>query len=112
LICRLLAAVAQPIPRVIQTGPQEIIPWNWIAGNKNLMADYFLNRPVYHNQIFELCFWMSKNLFNWLCNDLQQHNQFWVLKAVSKYHGPFDIFLNCHSSQKSPSIFSRTVVAQ
>jgi hypothetical protein len=26
LICRLLAAVAQPIPRVIQTGPQEIIP--------------------------------------------------------------------------------------
>jgi hypothetical protein len=69
---------------MIQTGPQEIILWNHIAGNKRLMADYFVNLPVYHNQIFKLCFRMSKNLFNWLCNDLQQHNwlPFWYILGL------------------------------
>ncbi|EFP93801.1 uncharacterized protein PGTG_19846 [Puccinia graminis f. sp. tritici CRL 75-36-700-3] len=80
LIQRLLAAAARPIPRMIQIGDREIILRNRIAGNECLMANYFVKRPVYPNRIFERRFRMSKNLFNQICSDLQQHDRFWILK--------------------------------
>jgi hypothetical protein len=58
-------------------GPREVIIQNCIAGHQRLMDDYFLVQPVYNDQMFQRHFWMSKDLFNRLCVDLQQHHCFW-----------------------------------
>jgi hypothetical protein len=75
-------ASTQPEPTRNQNRERAIILHDQIAGHKRLMKDYFVKFPVYNNQIFERCFCMSRNLFDWLCQDLQVHHWFWEIKAV------------------------------
>jgi hypothetical protein len=74
-------------------GPREVIIQNCIAGHQHLMDNYFSVQPVYNDQMFQRCFWMSEDLFNLLCVDLQQHHCFWELKAVSTTIFLFKTFL-------------------
>jgi hypothetical protein len=63
--------------------PRAVIMRNRIEGHARLMKDYFVALPVYNNRMFERRFRMSRHLFNCLCEDLQRHHRFWLLKAVS-----------------------------
>ena len=86
-IRRLLALRAsRSVPRNTSPEPREIVLRNRIAGNERLMADYFVENPVWNDRTFKRRFRMSHQLFDWLCRDLQQHDRFWVRKAVSNFY--------------------------
>jgi hypothetical protein len=55
-----------------------------LAGHERLIKDYFSENPVYNERMFERRFRMSRSLFEKIGRDLQEHNRFWIQKAVSK----------------------------
>jgi hypothetical protein len=65
--------------------PGAVIMRNCIKGHARLMKYYFFASLVYNNRMFERQFRMSRHLFNCLCEDLQRHHYFWLLKAVSTW---------------------------
>lgn len=62
---------------------KQVILRNCLAGNKSLMNNNFVDYPIYNNRKFEQQFCMSKNLFERIFHDLQEHHQFWILRVVS-----------------------------
>ena len=63
IIWLLKLASTQLQPPQNQTGKRAVILHNQMEGQKCLMKDYFVEFPVYNNQMFERRFRMSRQLF-------------------------------------------------
>ena len=87
---QLLQASSRSPEPTTSAGPRAVIVRNCIDGHTRVMNNYFSNQPVHNDKMFQHCFWMSKDLFNHLCVDLQNHHCFWELKEVSR--SPFFLF--------------------
>ncbi|KAI7944969.1 hypothetical protein MJO28_010664 [Puccinia striiformis f. sp. tritici] len=81
LILDLLNSDSSPPERRTTNGLKAIILRERVEGHKRLIQDYFAANPVYPNHLFERRFRMSKGIFDCLCQDLQTHDRFWVLKS-------------------------------
>ena len=49
--------------------------WNVYSGHQRLMANYLDDDSVYSNSNFKYQFWVTKQIFFCLCNELQTKNQ-------------------------------------
>ncbi|KAI7961814.1 hypothetical protein MJO28_002303 [Puccinia striiformis f. sp. tritici] len=81
LILDLLNSDSSPPERRTTNGLKAIILRERVEGHKRLIQDYFAANPVYPDHLFERRFRMSKGIFDRLCQDLQTHDWFWVLKS-------------------------------
>jgi hypothetical protein len=82
---QLLNSISSASERTARAGHRAVIHRKRLQGHTRLMKDYFIANPVYHNCMFERRFRMSKRIFDTLCQDLQQHHRFWILKAVGAF---------------------------
>ena len=86
IFLHLLASIRRPRlgPTSNSNNERAVILQDRVAGHKCVVKDCFSENPVYNERMFEGCFRMSRSLFEKIGCDLQEQNQFWIQKAVSK----------------------------
>ncbi|XP_024171573.1 uncharacterized protein LOC112177510 [Rosa chinensis] len=50
---------------------------------KNKMEDYFVERPVFSEEIFRTRYWMSHNVFNCISSEICRYDSYFVQKSVA-----------------------------